>query len=116
MRGHARKRKRRRGAFLALAVEEPLAVEEAPVVNGEEEVMVVAVEEGQVLDVVVVAVEEAQVLEVVVVEDGLIQDRHSIICVIQTVDRIRMVYYLFIQLRAFLVLLYLHIYFVHVFR
>jgi hypothetical protein len=61
MHGVTRKEKRRKGAFLALAVEE------APVVNEGEEVLVVAVEEAQVLEVLVVAVEEAQVLEVVVV-------------------------------------------------
>ena len=49
------------------------------------------------LEVVVVG-EEAQVLEVVVVvEEWLIMDRPSVICLIQMVDLIIMVYYLFIQ-------------------
>ena len=80
MHGVTKKEKCRKGAFLALAVEE------APVVNEGEEVLVVAVEEAQVLEVVVVVVEEAQVLELAVEEGKLIMDRHSVICVIQMVD------------------------------
>jgi len=55
---------------------------------------------------VVVVGEEAQVLEVVVVvEEWLIMDRPSVICLIQMVDLIIMVYYLFIQFLAFMHLL-----------
>ena len=62
-------------------------------------------EEAQVLEVVVF-VEEAQVLEVVVVvEEWLIMDRPSVFCLIQMVDLIIMVYYLFIQFLAFMHLL-----------
>ena len=51
---------------------------------------------------------------VVVVEEWLIMDRPSVICLIQMVDLIIMVYYLFIQFLAFIDLLYLHIYSLYV--
>ena len=119
MSGHARIRKPKK---------EKQVVEVAPMVNEVEEVTVVVVEEAQVLEVVVeqaqvlevvvekaqvleVLVEQAQVLEVVVVvEEWLIMDRPSVFCLIQMVDLIIMVYYLFIQFLAFIDLLYLHMY------